>query len=275
MPFPVVYTIPIMKYNPEIDLTDIAKAFDQTEPFTDFDGALHNQMLNAMRDRELKNIHFLCRGNLIAGRFYCLGRVRAFAYTSTKRIGDLARFMDCVFNNLRPYRQRKRDGTVCDADLNFSVAQMEEDTKYFFEHRRDVFELLTQITKRIRDAARNAPTGRAESNKTNMEKYIDQIKSTRTMMLEEFAESRKEINQHIDAHFNTLTKQNIVLRDLVADLTAEVRRVCALVNSSSPLEQPAVIDSKQTLLPTQEFIAGEFKPVNSASVINIYEPPTC
>jgi hypothetical protein len=165
-----------------IDLKNIAGQLALTEPFDDFDGILHKQALDASAANTLRNIHFVISSGAYAGRFYVAGKVRYFAYVPAKRLGDLARFMDVVYAQLRPLRQRKQKGVLNDNDLNFTTAQMEADVRYFFEKRKDVWDIISQITSAVKRGLGDRPTNTKEANQTNMQRYQEMIATTRRLM---------------------------------------------------------------------------------------------
>lgn len=181
-----------------IDLRGLNNQLNKLEPFDDYDGILHKQASNAAIDKALRNISFT--GRDYVGRFYFAGRVRCFAFSTPERLGDLARLVDVLYAQLRPLRQRRKLGDLHDSQLNFSVAQMEADVKYFFEKRRDVWNLITSIVNECKRGADALPKpDAAATNKTNAEKYMNMVEGLRRLTMSEMDTLNTNLNKKFDA----------------------------------------------------------------------------
>lgn len=257
-----------------IDLSDITKLLDQTEPFNDVDGIMHSQMLDAGQDGNLTNVHFMPHVQQYAGRFFLAGKLRYFAYVKPKRLGDLARFMDVVYSQLRCFRQRKKHGDLTDAQLNFSVQQVEADINYFVNERADVWDIIARIRKAVSVGMKDRPESSVkESNKTNMEKYQSMIYESRVMMMGQFDEQEKKLGR-LSHSIERLGKQEMQFANALLEISGKLDKLTSLLTAD---KQPAQVeDPNQTLIPVQQFNGGEFKPVtHGADGVNVYNPPTC
>lgn len=220
-----------------IDLKGLNNQLNKLEPFDDYDGILHQQANISAGSNALRNIGFT--GRDYVGRFYVSGKIRCFAFSSPQRLGDLARFMDVLYAQIRPLRQRKKDGDLHDGQLNFSVAQMEADVKYFYEKRRDVWDLITKIVNECKRAIAALPKpDAAATNKTNAEKYMNMVEGLRRLVMSE----NDALNKKLDSMATRLD-----------DLTHKVDAL--LGRLQRPDVPPSIVmhDPNRRLMPGQPF----------------------
>lgn len=127
-------------------LNDLAKSFNNLEPFPDPEGMYGS----ALSDKEdFKRMSVMPGGRMLAIRYFLNGRNRYLAYAPCKRQSDLLRFSDLLTMRLWKYSPRCRHRDVEDADLNFSVELCKRDAADFEETRPEILQKITDIEKHL------------------------------------------------------------------------------------------------------------------------------